>query len=354
MSYEKTIEYESLLRAGEKCCNGGRWKSNTQMFEINILRHTSRNRKRLKTGNYKFRNTHNFWLCERGKWRRIRSHNIADRQVQKSYCKNELIPATKPRIMQNNTASQEGKGTEQAIKQFRADLAHAYKVCGGRRFFAVIYDFHDYFGSIPHAGAVDGIAPWLSDEESVGLLKSYAEVFPGEVGFGIGGEPSQVVAIVYPSSIDRMIACDPDVISSGRYMDDGYAIVPTLEAAHRIEGKFRDKAKSLRLTVNEKRLQIYSMETDVVTFLKKRTSMTETGKIIMRLVRKNVRDELRRIKFQKEQFDAGRMQMRPIEQSIEEWCAYARKYHAYKARVRVLDTYAKTFGIPWEKVRKYL
>lgn len=322
------------------------------MFEINILQYTSRNRRRLLSGEFSYHKTHDFILCDRGKQRNIQAHNIADRQVQKAFCHYELIPATEKRILPNNAASQIGKGTDYMIKRFRADLAHAYRVCGGRQFYVFIYDFHNYFGSIPHAQSLESIGKCLSDDPSRKMLRDYADIF--EAGYGIGGEPSQVLAVVYPSSIDRMFACNPDVIGSGRYMDDGYAITATKEAARKAEQDFRRKAGQLGLSVNEKRLQIYNMEKDVVTFLKKRTSMTESGKIIMRITRENVRNELRRIKFQKEQFDAGQMSMSAIKQSIECWSNYAAKYQSYKARVRVLDYYAKTFEIPWKEVQKYL
>lgn len=354
MSFQDVTKYENLLREGEKSCNGGRWKSRNQIFEINILRNTSRNRKRLLNGTFKYRRTHDFALRERGKWRHIQSHHISDRQVQKAFCKYELLPATENKILPNNAASQVNKGTDYMIRQFRADLSHAYRVCKGRHFYVFVYDFHNYFGSIPHEQSLREIGQSLSDDQSRKMLHEYADIFSGEVGYGIGGEPSQVIAVTYPASIDRMIACNPDVLGSGRYMDDGYAITKTLEAAHKVEQDFIAAAQRKGLVVNEKRMQIYNMEKDVITFLKKRTSMTESGKIIMRLTRENIRDEIRRIKYQKKEYDAGRMPMESIEQSIECWSAYAVKYQSYKARVRVLDCYAKTFGIPWENVRKYL
>lgn len=353
MSFDDVTTYKNLLRAGEQCCNGGRWKSHTQMFEISILQRTAENRKKLLSGQFAYHKTNDFKLCERGKWRNIQAHYIGDRQVQKAFCKYELIPSVQNRILPNNAASQNGKGTDFMIAQFRQDLAHAYKVCGGRQFYVITYDFHNYFGSIPHDQSLQMLCAGLHDARSQKLLTGYANNFSDNAGYGIGGEPSQVIAVVYPSPIDRMLACDPDVIrSSGRYMDDGYIIVRTLDAAHRVIAKYRTKAEQMGLIVNEKRLQIYNMSKDVVTFLKKRTSITESGKIVMRLTRENVRNEIRRIKYHKKEYDAGRMPMYAIEQSIQCWISYASKYNSYKARIRVLDFYAKIFNIPWDVIRK--
>lgn len=356
MGFQEIVDYKNLLHWGLKCCNNGRWKYKTQLFEINLLQRTSGNKELLISKKFNFGKTHDFTICERGKQRRIKAHTIDDRQIQKSFCQEEMIPAVQNRILPNNSASQKNKGTDYAIKKFRAGLAHAYKVCNGMDFYVIIYDFHDYFGSIPHDKCIDSICKNLSDDDSREIFKLYTAMFPGDAGYGIGGELSQVVAIAYPSSLDRMLVCDKRVIASGsgRYMDDGHVIVRTKEDAHAIVELIIQRAAKLGLNLNEKRLNIYWMKKDIVIFLKKRTSMTDSGKIIMRLVRKNIRNALRSIKYYKKQYDANLINMGPIMQFIQCWLAYSRPYNSYKARIKVADTFCKTFDVPWEEVRKLL
>lgn len=348
MSFEDTVEYENLLREGLKCCNGGRWKPSVQTFEMTLLRNTSKARHDLLEGTYKPHKTNNFKITERGKVRPIKAHKIQDRQVYKSFCENELKPAIKNKILPNNSASQIGKGTEYSIKQFRQDLAKATRKWKND-FYVITVDYHDYFGSIPHKNVLEMIP--LSDEASEMLMVQYVNCFDGDTGIGIGGEPSQNISIVYPSKVDRMLVCEPCVIASGRYMDDSYAIVHTKAEARYVLNKIVSMSKSIGLIINDKRTKISHMKTDTVIWLKKRTSVTGTGKIIMRLTRKNVRDELRRIRYHKDLIDSGRMPRYIADVSIECWCAYARTYNSKKQMKKVIKYYMETFKVDWDDIK---
>jgi len=347
MNYTSTnsISYETLLRAGERCCNGSRWKSSVQSFEMTLIRQTAKSKKNLDNGKFKPRKTSSFMLRERGKWREIKSHKIIDRQVYKAFCDTILKPSMANRILESNSASQVGKGTEHSIKMFRQGLAKAYRKWG-RDFYVVTYDFHNYFGSIPHDQILQ--ATGIHDEFGLFILKQYIDLFDN--GIGIGGEPSQDIAVCYPSKIDRMLACNKRVLASGRYMDDGYAICHTREDARHILASIRRKSDALGLVINGNRTRISYMAKDSVVWLKKRTRLTETGKIIMQLTRKNVRDELRNIEFQKRMVEKGDMPMETALVSLVCWVAYAKKYNSNAQVCRVIEHFEDSFGIPAKKL----
>lgn len=343
--YEDVTDFHNLLEAGVRCCNGGRWKAATQNFEINILQRTAMNKKMLESGTFRPKKTNDFTLCERGKERMIRAHHINDRQVYKSFVRNELIPATDCMVMEYNSASQPGKGTEHAIKAFRRALTKAYKKYG-RNFFVWTYDFTNYFGSIPHEPAVE--MSRLTDERSRWLLRQYSDLFAE--GYGIGGEPSQRIAVIYTADLDGFVAAYPGVMCSGRYMDDGWAISSDRDVLKTLDAEFKARVEKKGLTVNAKRTNIADMSRQSVVFLKKRTSITETGRIVMKLSRTNVRDEIRRIKWQK----AHDVPKETILDSFQCWCAYARKYQSDKQMLRVANFWSHEFGIPWEIALRYV
>lgn len=354
MGYDEAMSFKNLLIYGEKCCNGGRWKTSTQMFEINILQWIGSERKKIEEKKHFFRGTNDFYLKERGKKRHIRSHQIIDRAVLKSYCRFSLIPATAPIVMPTNTASQEGKGTEQAIKQFRQALAHAWRKYG-RDFYVITWDFHDYFGSIPHEKALNIIGGRLRDPRDIEVLEKYTDLFPGGIGYGIGGEPSQVISIAYPSSLDRMVACDPNVLGNGRYMDDGWAVVHRIEDARILLEKIKTTVTGkLGIALNYKSTRIFWMETDSVTYLKKRTRLDANGKIVMRIVRKNIATRHRLTRKQKREYDAGNMPFEAIEQSMQCWLSYSRPYQSDSARWRIAREYAELFDQDWNHVKKLM
>lgn len=339
MNYADTY---ALVLSGKKVLNGARWKASTQMFELKLLQWVANKRAELLAHTYTPKPPYIFWLSERGKTRKITSHHISDRMVYKAFVTYELWPAVMPYILPSNSASQIGKGTTYAIKLFRKHLAHAYKKCG-RDFWVVTYDFHDYFGSIPHDKAYEMIAPWLSSEEARHFLRVYFDNFPGHTGIGIGGEPSQVIAIVYPQKLDHRINQICGVIASGRYMDDGYAVCSDKESAAAVIEEIRAQTKALGLTINEKRTCKHYMKNESVTFLKKRTFIDERGKIVMRLTRKNVRLELSRLKYQAQKVKEGVMPIQSARDSFQAWYSYALPYQSFHARQRVLNKYKEYF-----------
>lgn len=375
MGFKEMVDYENLKRCGLECCKDGGWKTSIKNFKMKIVMHAATAREELLNGTYRPSPTHDFVLSERGKTREIKAHLVYDRMIYKAFCKYELWPAVTPLIIKNNFASQEGKGTEFAIKQFRQDLTHARRVVNSNHFYVCTFDYHNYFGSIDHQKSYDLIAPRLSCLASRNLLLLYLEIFLdkdlrkqkmkqyrdisflnkafGEdfisVGIGIGGEPSQVIAVVYPSYIDRNISCRENVLGYGRYMDDSYAIVRTKEEAKELQKDFIQLSKDLNLEINPKHTQIFNMEKDSVTFLKKRTHLTDSGKIIMELTRKNVNDEIKRLKYYKKIYDKGKIKMKYVIDTLHCWVNYAIRYNSYQSIIYVFHQFYKIFGITVEQ-----
>lgn len=350
--YDDTIEYGHLIENAEKSLNGSRWKPSVQTFNLCLSVIVYGIRRKCVDGTYKPDRTNNFTICERGKIRKIKAHSIRDRAFYKSWVKYDMLPHLKSRILECNSASQKGKGTTQAIEYFKRELERAVRRWG-RDFYVVTTDYHDYFGSLPHDKVV--IVIGFEDPRSQKVLKDYLKLFPGKKGIGIGGEPSQVIAIVYTSLVDRTIICNSPAVASGRYMDDSWAICHTKEEANQVLALFRQKSAELGLVMNEKRTQIHHMTTDTVVWLKKRTHLDKkTGKVIMQLTRKNVRECLRRIHFYYEQAEQGHMPKRTAFESIQCWADYAKGFDSYKQLVRVLNEFGETFNVPWEIMRKLL
>ena len=337
-------DFRELLIAGENCCKGYRWKHSVQMFEIHILRWTAKNRKDILNNKWKPRKTHDFKINERGKIRQIRAHYIRDRQMYKSYNKHVLKSAFESLLVESNSASRDNKGTDYAIKTFRKDLAHAYKKYE-RDFYVVTYDFHDYFNSINHDILLNDLGKLIDNRPD--LFKDYVSIFNS--GVGIGGEPSQTIAVTYPHKLDRFLLCSPLVLRSGRFMDDGYAICQTKEDAKFILSKIYEYANDLGLEINPKHTRISYMKTDSIIFLKKRTHIARSGKIIMHLTRENVNAEIKRIKHQNE--TTSIQPMSSVLQSFQSWTAYALKYGGYYQVVKVSHYFSETFNIPYKEVK---
>lgn len=190
--------------------------------------------------------------------------HFRDRVVQKSLCRNSLIPLLSRGLIYDNSATLEGRGTEFARTRFAKHLRRAWGRWGSAGYL-VHYDFKGYFASIDQKRAMGRVERKLlglcRDEEEVlsarrVLWLARQFVCEEERGLGLGNQTSQIVAVEYASPIDHMICEVLRLGLSGRYMDDGYMFCPDGDAARVALGAIEAKAATLGLALNPRKCGI--------------------------------------------------------------------------------------------------
>ncbi len=324
ITFDWVFSYEHLLHCAYECFCGVRWKPSTQCFEVEVLERVSELKMELDAGTYKSKGFHSFDIWERGKKRHIQSVHISERIVQKCLCEFCLKPVLEACLINTNSASQKGKGTDYALKHLKEDLRWhfaKYGTEGG----ILIGDFHDFFGSIPHGGLRIMLKKKIQDKRLFKIAVYFIECFDGDKGLGLGSEISQICAIYYPNYIDHVVR-ERYGVRYGRYNDDFYAISESMELLIEVKAFIFEESDNLGLTLNPKKTVIVRLDQSF-TWLKKRIHYTPSGKIIMRLVPKNIKD--RRACIRKAVSDGRPKECR--EQSRKSWEGYALKYHGYKS-----------------------
>lgn len=122
MTLEQLLAAENIIKSVHKCGTGVRWKASVQRLEISKLRIAGRIKEQLLTGNYVSRGYHQFSIIERGVQRQIHSLHVYDRAVQKLFCNYALKPVVYPHLIFDNSASQENKGTDFALRRLKEHL----------------------------------------------------------------------------------------------------------------------------------------------------------------------------------------------------------------------------------------
>lgn len=323
------LEPSHLFDTMHKCENGVRWKSSVQRFEIDKLRWAATIRNEVRSGTYKSKGFKRFDIKERGKLRHIQSVHISERTVQKLLCNYALKSTIYPRLIYDNSASQEGKGTEFALKRLKEHLRWYYARYG-KNGVVIVMDYHDFFASIPHAGAISAMCENLYDYRIERYVADFVNAFEGERGLGLGSEVSQIGAICFPNRVDKLVKERFRIHCYARYMDDSYLMHPDRDYAMLCLDDIEKEAKRLGIQLNRVKTLVHNMKSDDFVFLKKRVHVTDTGKIILRLTRENIREERKRILYLREEYDAGRMPVSSIKQSYQSWRGYAKKYNAYR------------------------
>ena len=328
---------DRLFRTMRACEKGVRWKASVQRFEIDTLRWAADIRGDVMGGRYRAKGFHRFDIVERGKPRHIQAMRIPGRVVEKQLNTYALKPVIYPRLIYDNSASQEGKGTEFALRRLVEHLRwHLARY--GKRGAIVIMDYHAFFDSIPHAGAIAALSVNQPDERVRRYIADGVNAYDGDAGLGLGSEMSQTGAACYPTPIDKFVKEGLHVFCYARYNDDSYMILPTRAQAVRCLEAVRQKAAAYGLEIHPEKTRIHNLATDDFTFLKKRVHITDSGRIVLRLTRDNIRREEERICRHKEEYDAGRMPLSAILQSYQSWRSYAQKYNACAAVGR-MDRY---------------
>ena len=321
------------------------------MFEIDKLRWIARLSHDTNNLTYKGMGFKRFDIMERGKLRHIQSVHISERTVQKSLCNNAIRPEVYPRLIYDNSASQKGKGTEFALKRLKEHLRWHYARYGTKGGILLI-DNHDYFASIDHKIAIDEIAKHFTDDGIKHYVSYFIDAFNGDTGLGLGSEISQVSANYYLNDIDKAIKERFRIHGYARYMDDSYVISDSIGLLKRIRSFIEESSLWYNIELNQKKTVIVRLKNEFV-YLKKNIQLTDTGKIVMSILPKNIRAERRKIRIQRREYNAGRMLKESIWQSYQSWRGYARKYNNYEA-VGTMDHYFNKImkGVDFNDCRK--
>lgn len=327
ITLEAVADLDNLHRSAKLAKRGVGWKASVQRYMKNELRNIVRAKHQLLNGEDIHRGFHEFDLYERGKHRHISSVHFSERVIHKSLSKTALVPAMSRSFIRNNTANLKGRGTDDALKRLKADLARHYRLHGAEGYILLV-DFEGYFASIPHDETKRQSASAIDDRRVVALDHILIDA-NGEVGLGLGGEPYQIHAVAFPNRIDHFITecCRPE--GYGRYMDDIYAIHTDKLALQLILAMIRDMCARMGIKVNDKKTHIIKL-TKGFTWLKKRISYGENGRVNMLPCRDSITRERRKLKKQAELVRRGEMTIEQVQQSYQSWRGGMKRLDAHQ------------------------
>lgn len=305
-SFEEVMSFGNICKAGKSCCDGARWKTSTINFETNLLGEAQATYDTLHYGKRVFKGFHSFATVEHGKVRNIDALPIQERAIQKCLCKNLL--------------------TEVYSRSF------------------IYFDFKNYFGSLPHEEIKRRARKKIMDDRLYTLFCDFVDDFrlmktadkEAHRGVGLGSEVSQIIALDYASPIDHYVKDVRGIHGYGRYMDDGYVISNSLEELEDIKRNLYRLAEALGIAMSDKKNIITPFRHHSFTFLKMRVTLTETGKVVMKLSRKSIRAMRRKMDIFRRWMDEGRMGPEDVFQSYQSWRAHAKRCNSYDT-LRAMD-----------------
>lgn len=271
--------FHKMFKYGVECCNGVRWKSSTQRFELHLFSGSAARRKAVLEGKYKWRKCTRFTLCERGKKRVIDAPHIHDRQVQKVLTKEVLVPLYTSLLIHNNGASLKGKGLKFAQSQLKNDLRRHYRKYGLAGH-VIITDCKGYFPNADHSVIRNNHRKIRCAGRIRAMLDSILDILNWPKGVPLGIEPSQMEMVYYPTMLDTYMKCQLRLDGAGHYMDDYYMLVPPHINPRTVFLLFRYKAKDNKLVLSENKTHIIPFGYPF-RFCKAKYTVLITGRIVV-------------------------------------------------------------------------
>ena len=338
------------MDAAKKCMKGVMWKYSTQAYYLDRIERIRITKERLEKRDRMSDGFVQFTVHERGKRREIRSIHINERVVHRAENDVVLVPVLRPKLIYDNAASLKDRGTHFALKRLKVHLWKYYREHGSNDGYILVGDLHSYFDSVDH-----DVVFWeyskifRYDPDLVNLTMDFIDAF-GDRSLGLGSQVSQMTAVFYPNRIDHYIKEQLKIRGYGRYMDDFYLIHESREYLAECLDQIRRMYEEIGIELNERKTKIVRLK-DEFKFLKLKTRLTETGRVVMRPDRGTITRERRTLKKLRRKLDEGRITFADVKQTYASWQGHIKHYDSYRTMRNMDKLFKELFQAEIEKER---
>lgn len=371
---QKNKDYDNLdtlltmqhyIDALKKCRRCVDWKGSVQYYTQNSIELIYETISELERGELpKLANIREITLYERGKLRTITPIVIDDRITQRVICDYALAPIIHDSLIYDNGASMKDRGVAFARKRMNHQLSQAIRKWGSD-FYALTFDFKNFFGSIPHSTCLNVLQHYFTDQRIIdlimGIIKSYQVIQANKlddmseraeyirkaeanqaIGICLGSQISQILALVVPNKLDHYVKDIRGTKFYSRYMDDGVLLSNDKEFLLSVYAGMKVIAAELGLKFNEKKTRIVKM-TKGFTFLKIKYRVCGR-KVVKTLARSSTVRMRRKLKKFYKMVHAGTLCLDDVCQSFQSWLSHSSYAQTYRTQTRMKKLYNDLFG----------
>lgn len=296
------------------------WKPSVMDYFLHMNRYNYILSRQLMSGSYRARPRRRFHICD-PKPRDIEAPHLIDGIVQSSVNANHLDGRLRYVFLPENCACQKGKGTDYARSLFKEQLRRYFRRYG-RDGVVLKVDIKSFFASIDGDSLHAINVKYIDDGWVVSMVEQWGVPCGGK-GLGLGAETNQTESCLALHPIDVFFKTVAGCRYYVRYQDDIMVVLHNKEEAHRIQDMLIRQLAKQKLTLNQKKTRIFKLSA-WYSFLGFNFTVTETGKVLMRIKAESVSRQRRRCRHQ---FNI--IPSRDIEDSGSCWAANASKGNNY-------------------------
>ena len=327
---EEVCSFENLYKALQVCKRNVCWKDSVAGYVKNGLVNCTALREQLMNGTYELSKYTLFKIYE-PKERDIVSTRIKDRVFQRSLCDNYLTGQVTKSFIYDNCACQKGKGTKFARDRLKAHLQQHYRKHGTTGY-VLKCDISNFFGSTPHDVATAAIRKRVKDEwaaaEVERIIKSFNQGDAPGVGMGLGSQVTQLVELAVLDDLDHYIKEQLHIRHYIRYSDDFILLHESKEYLRQCRALIEQRIEALGLKLSQKKTQLFPI-TQPIRFLGFSFRLTQTGKVVMKLLPEKVSHERRKLSKLAGRVKSGQMTRAQVDECYKSWKAHAEQGDTY-------------------------
>ncbi len=338
---DEVCSFENLYKAMWKCRKNVMWKDSVAGFVKNGLVNVEKLKTSLYDDTYEISPYSEFKVYE-PKERDIISTRMKDRVFQRSLCDNYLYESVTKSFIYDNAACQIGKGTLFAKDRLVCHMQRFYRQ-HGLNGWVLKCDLKNYFGSTPHSVAIQAITERVFDdwavEETTRIIRSFNQGENPNIGMGLGSQVTQLVELAVLDDLDHFIKEQLHIKCYVRYNDDFILIHEDKEYLQYCHKAIEERLTALGLRFSDKKTQIAPI-TQPIKFLGFSFRLTETGKVVKKMLPEKVSHERRKLRRLVQRAKDGLMTKADVDKCYESWKAHASYGDTHNLILR-MDKYYK-------------
>mgnify|MGYP000930421716 CR=1 FL=1 len=334
---ESVVGFDALYRSLIKCQQGVMFKSSAAYYSLNFLEEILKQERELMDGTYKQRQSYMF-VKTKPKRREFLSISFRDRVYQRSLNDVIVYPALTKSLIYENMACQKKKGTDAARQLLKEHLRRMFRK-HGTDFHVLQCDIKGYYPNLQHTVVKDKFKEKLPEHWYARTETILNHQYTGDVGFNAGSQMVQIAGIAILDELDHYIKEVLRPTCYVRYMDDFILLHKDNGYLSHCMEAIGEKLRDVQLSFNVKKTHVHHISRNI-TFLGFRFVVKDTGKVLMILLPKNIKERRVMLKKLTRKWLQGKLTFTQLQKSYEGWRAHAMKGDNRKA-VYTMDAYFK-------------
>lgn len=335
---ESIIGFAALYESMMKCKRNVIWKDSVAFFRHHAVEQVIKLSDELKSGTYTPRTTKKFTVLS-PKQREVMGVAFRDRVYQRSLNDNAIYPQMTRRFIYDNAACQKKRGTDFARGRLHCFLDRFYRK-HGLNGYVLQCDIKGYYPNMKHSVVESEFERHLTPEVfemAKGVLLCQYE---GDTGYYPGSQMIQIAGISVLNDLDHFIKEQLGIKHYIRYMDDFILIHESREYLEECRQRIEAELKKLEFELHPKKTKIYEISKPI-KFLGFYHQLTDTGKIVILIDPKNVKNERLKLRRMANKVKRGELTREKVDTCYQSWRNHASRGNSYNLLKR-MDAYYKS------------